>query len=83
MLRQNAVTPIADTPNDLHTTRSMRCPRVVSVIRIIFSVPLRTIEALLEVATNIMPVLALWMTDDRFVWGSSDIVRKREPVIAT
>jgi hypothetical protein len=83
VLRQHAVTPIADTPNNLRTARSMRCRRVVIGIRITFSVPLLIIEMLLEVATDMLPVLTLRMANDRLVWGSGDIVWKREPIIAT
>jgi hypothetical protein len=44
---------------------------------------LRTIETLLEGATDMLPVLALRMAYDRLIWGCGDIVWKREPVIAT
>ena len=40
-------------------------------------------ETLLEVATDLLPTLALRMAYDRLVWGNGDIVWKSEPVIAT
>jgi len=40
-------------------------------------------EALLEVATDLLPILAMRVAYDRLVWGNDDIVRKREPVIVT
>ena len=49
--------PVADTPNDLHTARSIRGPRVKLVIRFICtsSVHMQTMETLPEPATNVMP----------------------------
>ena len=76
--------PIADTPNDLHTTRPVRWSRVISVIRIIFlSAPLWAEETLFEVATHLMPLLAVRMTYDRLVGSGADIVWKGEPIKAT
>jgi hypothetical protein len=84
VLRQHAVAPIADAPDDLHTARPMRRTRIVSVIGIIFYlVSLQTMETLLEVATDLLPFLTMRMAYDRLVWGNVDIVGKREPVIAT
>jgi hypothetical protein len=57
MFRQNAMAPVADTPNGLHTARSIRGPRVKLVIRLIctFTIQVQTMETLPKPATNAMP----------------------------
>ena len=75
MLHQHAVTPIADTPNDLYTAHPMRWKRIVSIIRIIFLlVTLQTMETLLEVATDLLPMLAVQKAYDHLIWGNGNIV---------
>ncbi len=57
MFRQNAMAPFADTPNDLHTARSIRGSRVKLVIRLIytFAVQVRAMETLPKLATIGIP----------------------------
>ncbi len=57
MFGQNAMAPVANTPNDLHTARSIRRPRVKPVVGIIcrFSAQVRAMETLLKPAANAMP----------------------------
>lgn len=76
--------PIADTPNDLHRARSMRGPRVKLVIglRSAFTPPVQAVEALLEVPTDAMPFLTVWVAYDRLLGSCFNIMREREPVVA-
>jgi hypothetical protein len=48
-----------------------------------FSVFLRAMETLLEVATDLLPMLAVWVARYRLVWGNRDIVWKSEPLVMT
>jgi hypothetical protein len=41
------------------------------------------VEAFFEVPTNTMPLFAVWMAYDCFVWGGGDIVGERKPVVTT
>ena len=74
--------PIADASNDLHTARPMRGTRVVSIVRIIVSV-FRAVETLLELAADLLPMLAVRMAHNRLVWSNGDIVGKSEPLVMT
>ncbi len=57
MFRQNAMAPVADTPNDLHTARPIKGSRVKFVIRLIytFTVQMQAMETLPKLVTNAMP----------------------------
>lgn len=76
--------PIADTPNDLHTARSMRGARVKSVIGLMsaFTPPVQAVEALPEVATHAMPFFTVWVAYDRLLGSCFNIMRECEPVVA-
>jgi hypothetical protein len=85
MFRQNAMAPVADTPNNLNTARSIRGPRVKLVTRLIrmSSVPVRAMETLPKVATNMMPHHTVWVACDCLVWSSFNIMREGKPFVAT
>jgi hypothetical protein len=57
VFRQNAMAPIADTPDNLYTARSMRAPRVKLVTRpvSVSTARVQVVEALPKVASDAMP----------------------------
>jgi hypothetical protein len=77
--------PVTDTPNGLHTARSIRGPRVILVIRLIYtsSVQMQTMETLPKPATNLMPERTVWVACDWLIWSNFDVVREGKPIVAT
>jgi len=57
VFRQNTMAPIADTPDNLYTARSMRAPRVNLVTRpvSVFTSRVQVVETLPKVASDAMP----------------------------
>ena len=76
--------PIADTPNYLDPARSMRGSRVKSVVRLVSVVtpPVQAVEALLELPTNAMIFLTVWVSDDRLIGSCFNIMRECKPIVA-
>lgn len=85
MFCQNTVAPIADTPNNLYAACSMRGPRVKLVASFInaFTPPMKAMVALLEAATDAIPFFTVRVAYDRLVGSYFNIVREREPTVAT
>jgi len=61
---QNAMAPIADTPDNLYTARSMRTPRVKLVTRPVSASTARVqvLEVLPKVASDAMPFFTVGVT---------------------
>lgn len=75
--------PVGHAPDDLHAAGTVRGTlvrdRVVLLLRErLVSV---AVEALLEFASNIMPLFAVWVLGDGFLGLDLDVVWKREPVV--
>ena len=77
------MTPIRDTPDNLHTARAVGRTRISDRILLLLWVRchIRAIEPLLEVSSYLLPMFAMRVPNDRLIWCNFDVVRKGKPVV--
>ncbi len=82
-LSQDTMAPVRHTPHDLHTASSVGRTRVGNGIFLLLRIRrcIDTVEPLLKVSSNLLPMFPVGVSYDRFIWCGVNIMRKGEPVV--